>query len=379
MPNRPTPPAKCEYFPVCNACQLWDVSYSDQKELKIQGLKALLEVYGVAFSEPISFVSCGESGLRNRVDFTFLYNQVADSFDYGFYDKDKRLISIKKCLQMSPELQEIFNIFIGIKLKFGNSFISKGSVRLRSGLNGLKGCWLDLSNLDIKNLLDDQLYLRKLLAMGFKIEMGQKGKAVVERNGSLKLGDPQPAAWFKTFGVDSQEFPLNCLISDFTQPSWISAKELTAIVLDWVSKTKPQSVIEFGPGIGQFTLPLLAAGIPVAALEVDAEACENLRMNAAELGEASLKIVHDDFQRRQFENNSNLILVNPARSGLKKFTESILNSKAEFVIYISCFPESMCEDLTKIQNEFAVREIKIVDQFPQTNHYESCVLLKRVK
>jgi len=340
----------------------------------------MLSRQGMETPATIDFISRGEFGLRDRIDFTFKFESSSQKTFFGFYDKDKNLISIKKCLQMSSQLQKIFEEFSSIEPKTANGNILKGSVRLRTGFDGLKGCWLDLSNIDVKHLLEDGTYLRTLLAKDFKIEVGQKGKSVSDMNGQLKLTDPKPFPWFKTIDAKGGEILLNCLISDFTQPSTESAKALTTIVLNWVLnlETRDLSVVEFGPGIGQFTIPLLSAQIPVTALEVDTAACENLRMNAASIGGELLTIQNDDFQRRDFSDESGLILVNPARSGLKKFTESISHSKAEYLIYISCFPESMCEDLQSLRESYRIQEIKIVDQFPQTNHFESCVLLKKL-
>jgi 23S rRNA (uracil1939-C5)-methyltransferase len=44
---------------------------------------------------------------------------------------------------------------------------------------------------------------------------------------------------------------------------------------------------------------------------------------------------------------------------------------------MSCYPESMMMDLQKlIQLGYALEKISIVDQFPQTAHYEVLALLK---
>lgn len=372
-------PSLCDYFPACNACQLWDLGYSAQKDLKTSRLQALLDSFELPYLGAIDFVSSAEFGLRDRIDFTFKYDVAAEKTIYGFYDRDKRLLSIKKCLQMSAQLQKIYDEFIILDPTAADQRIAKGSVRLRRGVDGLKGCWLDLANLDIKQLLEDGIYLRTLLDRGFKVEMGQKGKSVSVVNGELKLTDPVAYPWFVTTDSRGVEIPLSCLVSDFTQPSWKSSKELVSIVLAWIKQVRSPvtSIAEFGPGIGQFTLPLLSEGISVAALEVDTAACENLRLNSKNHS-AHLKILNDDFQRQAYTNTADLILVNPARSGLKKFTESIVSSHAKNLIYISCFPESMCEDLAHLKNSFRIKEIKIVDQFPQTNHFETCVFLEKI-
>jgi 23S rRNA (uracil1939-C5)-methyltransferase len=378
MPETPT---RCGYFPKCNACQYWHLDYKHQTKIKVQELKELMGQNGLQYTGPVEFVSCGEFGFRNRIDFTFRFNDEANVVEYGFYDSDRNLLSIKKCLQLSPELQEIYDEFTSLVPSAGSLPIKKGSVRLRSGLNGLKGCWLDLSNVDIKALLEDQKYLRELLGLGFIVEIGQKGKSLAEVGGKLKLSDPLPRFWFKTVDQHGHEIPLQSLIYDFTQPSYDTAAELTKTVLDWTTddvSSSPLSVLEFGAGIGQFTAALLASGHTVTALEVDSSAYESLRLNSAEFQDR-IRIYHDDYHRRSIQAECDVILVNPARSGLKGFVDSISRSKVNRLIYISCFPQSLCEDLAKLKNYYKPLEVKIVDQFPQTRHFESCVLLERIK
>lgn len=284
---------------------------------------------------------------------------------------------------MSPVLQKVFTEFIGFTFRLSeNVFLQRASIRLRVGPTGLKGCWIDAANVDIKSLLDDGVLLAQLLQAGFVVEMGQKGKRVVERQGQFKLSDPDPQIWFQAF--DQQ--PLQCLVSDFTQPSWVTAQALVKTVLDWVthsqkaSKTlnNPLNIIEFGAGIGQFTVPLLAAGFSVMALEIEESSAENLKKNVSNLQlNEHFRILTGDFHRIRTDFKADLIFVNPARSGLKDFCADIIKSGARDLIYVSCFAESMLRDLVELKSSYKVQDVKIVDQFPQTEHYETCVHLTR--
>ena len=138
----------CTYSPSCSGCSSWGIPYSDQITNKIRRLKALLNEKNLQSEAEIQFLSCGEQGLRNRVDFTLEFDEKIDRQTAGFYDTSKKLMQIDECLQMNPELQKAYSEFLKIRFK-----IKKGSVRLRVGPTGLKGCWLDFSNLDIKHLL----------------------------------------------------------------------------------------------------------------------------------------------------------------------------------------------------------------------------------
>lgn len=369
----------CTYSANCSGCSNWGTPYSDQITNKIGRLKALLNEKNLSSEAEIQFLSCGEQGLRNRVDFTLEFDEKTGRHVFGFYDRTKQLMHIDQCLQLNPELQKAYAEFKKFLFFNGTQPIKKGSVRLRVGPGGLKGCWLDFSNLDIKHLLEDQKVLTELLKQGFIVEIGQKGKQLVQENYLLRLKDPVAHNWMKTKDHTGKDMQLNCLISDFTQPSWISGGAMVTQVLRWTSELKEvASILEFGPGIGQFTLGFLKAGFKVDTYEINKLAAQQLAANALIHGlEKKLQVNVGDFHRQQAKTEEHqLIFVNPARSGLKNFTNEILKINPKHLIYVSCFPESMTDDLLKLKNTYKLCNIIIVDQFPQTEHFEICTLLE---
>ncbi len=90
-----------------------------------------------------------------------------------------------------------------------------------------------------------------------------------------------------------------------------------------------------------------------------------------------LQIFRGDFHTQDFNAESDLYFLNPARSGIKNFSQVLLKNKPEYIIYVSCFPLSMKEDVDNLSSLYEISEAALVDQFPQTNHYEGCLLLKR--
>lgn len=380
---------KCTYFPECTGCSLWNNTYVQQRSDKILYLQSLLKQNYLPFEEEIEFISCGESELRHRVDFTIEFREDLKQHIFGFYNTTQELISIKQCIQLDPSLQRVYTELTQFNFFYAANPIKKGSIRLRVGPTGLKGCWLDFSNIEIKYLLEDQKLLNTILDAGFVVEIGQKGKRLRRNNGRLKLGDATPEFWFKTIGYskgsEKQIFNLNSLICDFTQPSWRTAESICKVISDWVhvySNRNKQinSVLEFGAGIGQFTLGFLAQGLTLDACEINTHAAQQLKTNAKLYNLADkLTILTGDYHKNPLPKNKlyDLALVNPARSGLKNFADELLKTNAEYLVYVSCFAETMLNDLVKLAKNYSLCEIKIIDQFPQTKHFETCVLLKK--
>lgn len=370
----------CKNFPECGACNSWNLDYQTQKKIKTNSLQNILNSQNINYSNKIEFTSCGESELRHRIDFTVLYDDKTQQHLFGFYDQNKKIMHINKCPQLHPTLQNVYTEFINFDyLHFP---VKKGSVRLRVSPIGLKGCWLDFSNLDIKNLLDDKKFLNQLIEAGYFVEIGQKGKKLTKINNQFKLTDPDPQYWFKTTDLNGNDINLKCLISDFTQPSWLTANVLVAQTLNWINDiANIKNILEFGSGIGQFSIPFLLLDSKLTSCEINTSSAAQLLLNTELLNLThNLNLQLGDFQNKSIGTNYNfdLVFVNPSRSGLKKFTEEIIKTQSKYLIYISCFPESMALDLKKICEHYKIIQIKIVDQFPQTLHFETCVLLEKL-
>ena len=72
----------------------------------------------------------------------------------------------------------------------------------------------------------------------------------------------------------------------------------------------------------------------------------------------------------------NTLLVDPPRAGLDAATVT-LASRFDTVLYISCNPQSLADNLKSLSNTHAVTKLAFFDQFPYTPHLESGVILTR--
>jgi 23S rRNA (uracil1939-C5)-methyltransferase len=367
----------CPYKEQCSGCQLLGLPYLAQKELKIQRLKGLLQEHSLSFSQNIDFVSAGPAHLRDRLDFTLQNGHLG-----LFHKAERQIVDLDLCAQLSPQLQEWLTEFRQIQWPF-----AKGSFRLRRGPQGQKGVWIDLANIDIKTLLDEKTILEELLKVS-EVEIGQRRKSPLWSEDRFKLDEPILRPWFQTWMGD-EPVDLFCHIASFTQPSLTANRKIVQIVDTWVKELKNARVIEFGSGIGNLTLPALHHAESLLACEIDALSLEGLEKTLQHLPakldhkKSKLRILRGDFQRKLREDFSefDLILCNPPRSGLQNFldplSELTKSDRPEYLIYMSCFPESMLADLFKLKGfGYDIQDFKIVDQFPQTDHFEVLGLLK---
>jgi tRNA (uracil-5-)-methyltransferase len=70
------------------------------------------------------------------------------------------------------------------------------------------------------------------------------------------------------------------------------------------------------------------------------------------------------------------LFVDPPRSGLDAETLA-LAAGFEHILYISCNPQTLHENITALHATHEIKAAAVFDQFPYTHHLESGVLLTR--
>ncbi|RYF98212.1 MAG: tRNA (uridine(54)-C5)-methyltransferase TrmA, partial [Chitinophagaceae bacterium] len=146
-------------------------------------------------------------------------------------------------------------------------------------------------------------------------------------------------------------------------------------------------------GNGNFTLPLSLNFNRVLATELSKpsvnSALFNVQMNkitnldiarisSEEFSQAMDKVrAFNRLQHVDLESyNFTSIFVDPPRSGMDPHTTSI-TQRYENIMYISCNPVTLRENLREITKTHDITAVALFDQFPYTHHIETGVTLKK--
>ncbi|MBL7689056.1 MAG: methyltransferase, partial [Bdellovibrionaceae bacterium] len=294
----------------------------------------------------------------------------------------KPLLESAGCAQFSPPLEQFYQRFVADLPPVSR----RGSVRLRVGPRGECGLWLDFSNEDIRDVLNEECWLTRTLERGWIVEMGQRRKRVTagDEGRRFRLIDPVLAPWFQTW-VYGEARDLFATVGTFTQPGLRANRKLVQTVVELIRQRQKnrRTAVEFGCGIGNFTLPLASLFQNVSVFETDRLALDGLTQGLRASGLEERVAIHaGDFIRGSQKvdiGEPDLILVDPPRSGLGKFLDILQNPAARRAdwIYISCFPESLGRDLQTLREAgLTLDAVAVIEQFPFTRHYEVVVALK---
>jgi tRNA (uracil-5-)-methyltransferase len=180
--------------------------------------------------------------------------------------------------------------------------------------------------------------------------------------------------------------------NSFTQPNAAVNIQMLEWALD-VTKEATGDLLELYCGNGNFSLALarnfrrvLATeiakpSVAAAQYNIAANRIDNvqiIRMAAEEFTQAMNgvrtfnRLQGIDLQSYQCDT----IFVDPPRSGLDEETVKLVQGYAQ-ILYISCNPQTLCDNLATLSQTHDISRLALFDQFPYTHHMECGVLLTR--
>ena len=355
----------CPAASACSGCSGWGVPLERQRQQKQTRFLELLRGQGLSEPKEISWANLPDARLRDRLDFQIQAGRL------GLWNKDRtEILDLPNCLQLSPALEAWLQEFREVVLP-----IQRGSFRLRVNARGEKGLWLDLSNQDVKSLFEERSTLERLAKLAHVIEIGQRRKHFRFENESPKLlKDPVFHPWTETW-LGEESFDLLSRIGDFSQVGRQANREIIRSLQALLPAS--EKIVEFGSGTGNLSFAAALKTKRLEAYEFDQSSAmafkENLRAFEKRAIESAGKIgLHvGNFQTTSVDlKNCDTVLVNPPRSGIGSFLKELPSSDVQNLVYMSCFPESMVQDLRANLAGWRCQKLILIDQFPQTDHLE---------
>ncbi|MGE8558677.1 MULTISPECIES: tRNA (uridine(54)-C5)-methyltransferase TrmA [unclassified Acinetobacter] len=183
--------------------------------------------------------------------------------------------------------------------------------------------------------------------------------------------------------------------SSFTQPN----AQVCQKMLEWACNAAEQSnkdLLELYCGNGNFTLPLSTKFNRVLATELAKSSVYAAQWNIEQNQIDNIQVARlsaEDFTQayngeREFRRlqeaeidissyDFDTVFVDPPRAGIDDETLKLIQ-RFECIIYISCNPDTLEDNLKTLSTTHKVTRFAMFDQFPYTHHVESGVLLEKI-
>ena len=143
---------------------------------------------------------------------------------------------------------------------------------------------------------------------------------------------------------------------------------------------KDMTIYDLYSGTGTIAQMLAPCVKHVTGVEIVEEAVEAARVNAERNGLDNCDFIAADVLKALDTLPApDMIVIDPPRDGVNpKALKKLIDYRVEYMLYVSCKPESLARDLITLQSAgYRIVKAAAVDQFPWTNNVETVCLLSR--
>jgi 23S rRNA (uracil1939-C5)-methyltransferase len=171
----------------------------------------------------------------------------------------------------------------------------------------------------------------------------------------------------------------------FSQVNRFVNQKLIETVVRLVKQISPLKITELYAGAGNFTFPI-AESLPQTTIDA-VELSSELTKNAVERLKAEKKhkqiifftTKSEIFCTTSHRLSTDFVLLDPPRSGCHSdVILTLAEQKPSTILYISCHPVNLVRDLQGLSPFYQIQYLQIFDMFPQTDHFETVALLRRI-
>lgn len=376
----------------CRSCGLLGIGYPEQLARKHAAIAdALTDLPGAGSALTLAPVASALGAFRNKAKMAV--SGKPGRLCLGLNQLGQAAVDLVGCPLYPALLQRALT---HLQAAFDDLGIPPYDIERRSGelkFLLLTQSWPD-DTLQLRIVLRSRRWLERIAAALTGLQQALPTLEVV----SLNL-QPTPMAVFegdeeivlttqRWMSIPINQFRLQFGVRSFLQTNPAVAARLYAQVADWVAELAPTRVWDLYCGIGGFAFHAALSGASVLGIERSAEAIEAAteslrrgalaRADSAILGPMRFRSA-DASSVLDSDERPELVIVNPPRRGLGAPLCGFLNdSDCHWLIYSSCQLDSLRRDL-QLLPRFQVRRWQLYDMFAHTAHFETLVLLERVR
>jgi 23S rRNA (uracil1939-C5)-methyltransferase len=318
----------CSYVGDCTGCQWQHISYEHQLYLKKEAVINALDAVNIPHKINVfqTIPSSDQFGYRNHARFT-----VGKEGRLGFVHRERRrFVDVQQCLLMDPWIN-----------------------RTLDTLQGLVGETTQLS-MRYGRGTEDWLIQPTLKSADIPIETGQK-----------------------YYREDLMGTSFRVAASSFFQTNTKQAEALIRLVIDNLSLTGREVLVDLYAGVGTFAAVLAPYVSKVIVVEESASATGDAKQNLSLFDNIEIWTGKTEDVLGGLKIDVDVAIIDPPRVGCHPRTlDSLMALSPSKLIYISCDPVSLARDLKQLsEGPYKVEFVQPVDMFPQTYHVECIALL----
>lgn len=381
----------CPHFNECGGCSYQTMDYENQKKLKFDQVKALLDKVYANFPLTDCISSPCETAYRNKMEFSFGDEFKDGPLSLGLHKKNSfyDIVKTTDCKIVDEDfllvLKSTLDFYSDKDVRFYHKMKHEGVLRhlliRKSSINNeLLVCLVTTTQNEAyvnewKDCILKNTYMAKLAGI---IHMKNDSLSDVVRADSYDILYGEDFFYEKLFDMKFKITPFS-----FFQTNSLGAQKLYSIARDYVGDVSGKTVFDLYSGTGTIAQVLAPVCKKVVGVEIVDEAVVAARENAMLNCLSNCEFISGDVLNviNEIEEKPDFIVLDPPREGVHpKALQKILSYGVKRIVYISCKPTSLARDLEEIlANGYVPIDGKCVDMFPWTRGIETVVLFENKK
>lgn len=392
----------CSIFPECGGCMYQTMSYENQLEMKAKQIQSLIYQAVKAGGQVDEqgnpdYIFEGIKGsprefaYRNKMEFSFGDAYKDGPLTLGLHKKGSTydVLNALDCKLVHQDMNEILKCVLEYCQEQGYDYYHKmqhvGFLRhllLRRGnttgeilVNLVTTSQVEADFEELKDRLLSLTLEGKIV--GF-LHIINDALSDVVKSDEMRILYGKDYFYEEILGLRFKITPFS-----FFQPNSYGAEVLYETAREYIGDTKDMTVFDLYSGTGTISQILAAVAKEVIGVEIVEEAVLAAEENARLNGIGNCRFIAGDVLKvlDGIQEKPDFIVLDPPRDGIHpKALPKILEYGVEKMVYISCKPTSLARDLEMfLEKGYRVEKVCCVDQFCQTVHVETVVLLGRKK
>lgn len=390
--DRVIPP--CSVAGRCGGCQIQALTYKKQLEFKYNKVRQNLKRIGNVDDATLDRVMEDIRGMedpfryRNKAAYPIGRNKEGELVA-GFYaGRTHSIIPVEDCLVGQEANKDILNIVLSF---MKNNNITPYDENTKSGVvrHVLIRCGEATGEIMVCLIVN----AKSLKNSDKLIEALQQVKGIKSisininrENTNVILGKETITLWGESTITDYiGDIKFRISPKSFYQVNPAQTKVLYDLALEMANLSGKETVWDLYCGIGTISLFLSKKAKMVYGVEIVPEAIEdakeNAKINHIENVEFFVGKAEEVVPREQKKHGrAEVIVVDPPRKGLDEtLIATMVEMSPERIVYVSCDSATMSRDIAILRDKgYNLERVVPADQFPQTVHTETVVLLSKL-
>lgn len=376
---------KCEVSKYCGGCQFQGLDYSKQLEIKQKKINILLKQFGkvktiLAMDNPYNY--------RNKVQVSFGYDEHHNVICGNYVKSTHTIVPVKDCMICDKTANRIIDSICKLVTKYKISVFDekayKGCLRHILIRCTNKGEYMLVLVTGSFIIYKKDLFIKDIIK--YNPEIKTIVQNINNKHTSMILGDKNNILYGDGYVTDrlcGLDFRISA--NSFYQINKRQTEVLYKTAIEAACLNKDEVLLDAYCGTG--TIGLVASKYVKKVIGVELnksaikDAINNMKLNKI----TNEEFICDDAGRYMTKlakesYHIDTVIMDPPRSGSDtKFMSNLIKLRPSKVVYVSCNPETLRDNLDYLKTYYKIVSIEPVDMFPFADHIECVVRLEKMK